>query len=571
MTTSGGYGSSRYAYKPGGCGAGGAGGADGESLPRRLRPFEERHVQLADVITSFRRHWRAAVAAVLLVSVGLGFFLFLQDKTRPPDKWEASVELLVPARDEEGNLPEGVPPMLLQGQSAVALSGKVTAEALTRAQLEADADDVTFDYGSSERGDIISLTVTAPTEEGAQALANGYMSAFLGARRQAVAQTSNAESQGAQATIGTLQQRLVEVEDGLRAIDPELLASLPDTAGPPEEGTGEEGTAAPISGPDLGLPATTPIETTLLVYERQDLIRRIEAARRTFAESRTTALVPHAFATVVERVEPEDVTPEPASPVIPILVALGLALVAAVGVPVLLDRVDHSIRDSDTAGAALAAPVLSTIPAPASSQMATLVRPGSPGGQAYRSLATASVATDQLPRAIVVTAPVGHMQDTVAANFAAALSDLGLRVVLVPTHPRQAWYADAPDGAPTLPDFLNLAYSGRLNGEVPGQLQRTPLDNLRILPHGRTEPDELIDGLPPLLRSFADSGVDVTVIAAPAMLEDPSATILAWSTRSVLWVVEAGEVTQQQANDAAAKLELAGGSPFGVAVVDGKG
>jgi hypothetical protein len=38
-----------------------------------------------------------------------------------------------------------------------------------------------------------------------------------------------------------------------------------------------------------------------------------------------------------------------------------------------------------------------------------------------------------------------------------------------------------------------------------------------------------------------------------------------------LWVVETGEVTQQQANEAAAKLELAGASPFGVAVVDRKG
>jgi Mrp family chromosome partitioning ATPase len=533
-------------------------------------------VQLADVITSFRRHWRAAVAAVLLVSVGLGFFLFLQDKTRPPDKWEASVELLVPARDEEGNLPDGVPPMLLQGQSAVALSVKVTGDALRRSELDASADDVTFEFDTNERGDIISLTVTAPTEEGAQALATSYMVTYLSARRQAVAESSYTASQSAQARLGTLQQRLVQVEAELEAVDPELLASLPDTTGQAADegsgdGTGETDGDGQITADDVGLPATTPIETTLLVYERMDLIREIEAARRTFAESQTTGLVPQSFATVVERVEPEDVTPAPPSPVIPILVALGLALAAAVGVPVLLDHIDHSIRDSDTAGAALAAPVLSTIPAPASSQMATLVRPGSPGGQAYRSLATASVATDQLPRAIVVTAPVGHMQDTVAANFAAALSDLGLRVVLVPTHPRQAWYGDAPEGAPTLPDFLGLAHSGRLNGEVPGQLQRTPLDNLRILPHGRTEPDELIDGLPPLLRSFADNGVDVTVIAAPSMLEDPSATILAWSTRSVLWVVEAGEVTQQQANEAAAKLELAGASPFGVAVVDGKG
>jgi Mrp family chromosome partitioning ATPase len=142
-------------------------------------------------------------------------------------------------------------------------------------------------------------------------------------------------------------------------------------------------------------------------------------------------------------------------------------------------------------------------------------------------------------------------------------------VVLVPTHQRQSWYASAPEGAPTLPDLLNLASSGRLNGEVPSQLQRTPVENLRILPHGRTPADALIDGLPLLLRSLANSGVDVTVIAAPSMLEDPAATILAWSTRSVLWVVEAGEVTQQQANEAAAKLELAGASPFGIAVVDG--
>jgi hypothetical protein len=39
----------------------------------------------------------------------------------------------------------------------------------------------------------------------------------------------------------------------------------------------------------------------------------------------------------------------------------------------------------------------------------------------------------------------------------------------------------------------------------------------------------------------------------------------------VLWVVETGQVTQQQASEAAAKLELAGASPFGVAVVDRKG
>ena len=524
-------------------------------------------MQLADVITSFQRHWRAAVASVVLVGIGLGLFLFLRDQTRDPDRWEASAQLLVPARNEDGELPEGVPPMLLQGQQAVALSSRVAADALARAGLGDEArDDVTFDYTTNELGDIIVATVTAPTEEQAQALSNGYAAAYQAARRRTVAEGSRSDSLSAQASLGTLQERFNQVEAELRQIDPDLLASLPDAAEPLAEDApdGEEPTGVDV-------PPTTPIETQLLVYEREDLLRRIDAARRNFAQATTNALVPTSFATVVERVAPENITPEPPGPMIPIAATLGAAVLLALGVPVLLDRIDQSIRDSRTAGVALAAPVLSTIPAPSSPHRTTLARPGSPGGHAYRTLATASVATDQLPRAIVITAPTGHMQDTVAANFAAALADLGLRVVLVPTHPRQSWYADAPEGALQLPDFLALAYTGRLNGEVPHQLQPTPVDNLRIVPHANTEADALIDGLPPLLRAFADGGVDVTVIAAPSILEDPSATILAWSTRSVLWVVETGEVTQQQANEAAAKLELAGASPFGVAVIDGKG
>jgi succinoglycan biosynthesis transport protein ExoP len=525
-------------------------------------------VQLADVISSIRRHWRAAVGAVLLVVVGLGTFLFLREETREPDRWQAAVQILVPARDEKGNLPEGVPPMLLQGQATVAMSPRVTAQALEGGGLgPVDRGNVAFAFGSNERGDIHILTVTAPTQEQARDLASSYGSAYLAARRQAVADGSNGERDDAHQALATLQRRFSEVEAELQRIDPLLLEILPDTAAPSDSDANEEEEADLT----INLPASTPIRTQLLVSERQDLLGKIADARQTYARNSTDTLVPQSYATVVERIAPHQITPEPPSPLIPVGVAVAVAALLAIGVPVLLDRVDHSIRDSHAAGAALAAPVLSTIPAPRASRMKTLARPDSPGGHAYSTLATASVATDQLPRAIVVTAPVGQMQDTVAANFAAALADLGLRVVLVPTHARQSWYADAPEGAPTLPDFLRLAYTGRLNGEVPEQLQPTPVDNLRILPHGAAEADTLIDGLPPLLRAFADGGVDVTVIAAPSILEDPSATILAWSTRSVLWVVEAGEVTQQQASEAAAKLALAGASPFGVAVVDGKG
>jgi tyrosine-protein kinase len=529
-------------------------------------------VQLADVITSFRRHWRAGIASVVLVAIGLGLFLFLRDQTRPPDRWEASVQILVPARTEEGELPEGVPPMLLQGQSTIATGSEVTGKAANAAGIPEDAqDDLTFDFGTSERGDVYILTVTAPTEEQSQALVDSYGNAYMQKRRDLVAERSRGSSQGAELSLARLQERFSEVEAELQRLDPALAASLPDSVEPADEGSGTDQAAGTDDGvPAVGLPTSTPLEVQLLVSERMELLRRIAGARQSYARDSNDALLPQSFAQIVEQVAPENVTPAPPTPWIPVAAALGVALLLAFGVPVLLDRIDHSIRDSNTAGIALAAPVLSTIPPSPASHVDALARPESPRGRAYRTLATASVATDQLPRAIVVTAPVGRTQDSVAANFAAALADLGLRVVLVPTHERQSWYADAPEGALKLPDFLALAYTGRLNGEVSQQLEPTPVENLRILPHGNTEADALIDGLPPLLRAFADGGVDVTVIAAPSILEDPSATILAWSTRSVLWVVETGEVTQQEANEAAAKLDLAGASPFGVAVVDGK-
>jgi Mrp family chromosome partitioning ATPase len=527
-------------------------------------------VQLADVITSFRRHWRAAIASIVLVAIGLGLFLFLRDQTRPPDRWEASVQILVPARTEEGELPEGVPPMLLQGQSAIALGSEVTRNAAKAAGIPEDAqDDLAFDFGFNERGDVYILTVTAPTEEQSQALVDSYGAAYIEKRRDLVAQRSEGSSQGAELSLARLQERFNEVDAELQRLDPALAASLPDSVDPPDEGSGTaQGTED--EPPLVRLAPSTPLDVQLLVSERQELLSRIGIARRTYARDSSDVLLPQSFAQIVEQVAPENVTPAPPTPWIPVAAAVGVAVLLAFGVPVLLDRIDHSIRDSHTAGVALAAPVLSTIPASPASHVDALARPESLRGRAYRTLATASVATDQLPRAIVVTAPVGHTQDSVAANFAAALADLGLRVVLVPTHERQSWYADAPEGALKLPDFLALAYTGRLNGEVSHQLEPTPVENLRILPHGNTEADALIDGLPPLLRAFAEGGVDVTVIAAPSILEDPSATILAWSTRSVLWVVETGEVTQQEANEAAAKLELAGASPFGIAVVDGK-
>lgn len=519
-------------------------------------------MQIVDVIRSLRRHWRASLGILLLTAVALGLFLFTRSETRDPDRWRASVQLLVPARGEDGARPEGVPPSLLQGQATVAQDEDTTRQALEAIGLsDADRGQVAFGFGINERGDIITLTATTATRDSSIALADAYAEAYIDARRSTVAAGNEGQRSGARASLESLQARLGEVEDQLAVADPDLLALLREA----EDAVDEEGR------PTVSLPPDAPLDTVLLVYERQTLASRIEATQRAYAESSTEALVPQSFATVVERPLPSQVTPELPSPLPPIAVALALGIVLAAAAPVLLDRLDRSIRDARTAGTALSAPVLSTIPPATGGNRQTLARPGTKRDAAYRTLAAASIATDGLPRSIVVTSPVGTMQDSVAANFAAALAGLGLRVALVATDARQSWYAeDADANGPTLPSLLALANAGRLNGELRDTLVPTPVPNLRVLPHGDTESEALLDGLPALLEALADADIDVTVIAGPAMLEEASATLLAWSTRTVLWVVESGQVTEQEAREAAARLALAGATPFGVALVDAK-
>jgi Mrp family chromosome partitioning ATPase len=334
-------------------------------------------------------------------------------------------------------------------------------------------------------------------------------------------------------------------------------------------GTPVEGATPPAV--DLGIPNDLPLDAALLLYERNALMNRMNQVQIRYADLATQAISPNTFSEVVERGSAYPVSEGELPPAVPLAIGLGATLALAVGVPVLKDRLDRSVSTSKQAATVFSAPVLSRIP-PLSERDGTLVVPGSEQDAAFRALAATSVATGRLPKAILVTSPVGAAQDAVAANFAAALAGLGLRVALVATDPRQDWFLTGDwDRATSLPDLLALAHSGRLDGQLPQHLGRTHLDNLVFVPPGVEHELHLsLDGLPPLLGAFASSNIDVTVIAGPPLLDDANATIMAWATRSVLWVVRTGEVAEADAREAAGRLELAGVQPFGVAIV-GKG
>src|SRR5690606_4208599 len=156
--------------------------------------------------------------------------------------------------------------------------------------------------------------------------------AYTLSRQRTVAQSLRGSSSAAARNLTTLQRRLAEVDAELQQTDPDLLASLPGEAEPLAEDNATSGSAASRTNDadtSLQRPATTSAESALLAYERHDLLRKIESARRTYGRTSTDSLVAPSYTEVVDRTSPQDATPEAATPLIPLGVALALAVAAA--------------------------------------------------------------------------------------------------------------------------------------------------------------------------------------------------------------------------------------------------
>jgi hypothetical protein len=534
---------------------------------------------MKEVRASLRRHWLVALIILLLLPVVMVVYLVGRDVERPPARFTTSADVLIPARDTEtGGPPEDVPPVLLQGQEELVQSPETQDEALQRAQVDPEQEsDITLAGNLNDDQSIMTLVVSGPEPEVVNEVIDGYIVAYQNGRRRSVLEAA-AELQDIQVkVIDTLTARLDDIEAEL----------------------GRRGLALPPRVPDgdpVALVPGTSTESGLLLYERNAVLNEIQRRQVGYSLSATEATAPGTFTTVVQRRSTARTTPPPPSPLIPLLEILGIGLALALAVPFVLDRLDPTITEARAAPGALRAGLLGTIPFLPKRLHRQLAPPGSTWEHAFRSLAATSLSTDRLPRALMVTSPTGSTQDVVAANFAAGLAELGVSVALIGTVPGQEWFLDnaedadtelegleartAPFGSEpragatatavrTFPDLLADAEAGRLVGDIRPRLATRGIENLVVVPPGPAGSELLsLDGLPPLLEALSSSGIDICVLAGPALLEDPNATIMAWSTRHVLWAIEIGQVNKNDAQLAADRIELAGVTPFGLALVD---
>ena len=412
---------------------------------------------------------------------------------------------------------------------------------------------------------MLSLTVVAPTRFEATLVAKNWGSLFGKARRTDALHKLRASRTQLERRVNTLHTEL-------QSVDAQLVKLMPIVYGgilrynAPNGNKFTDGVSGPPPVPEQG--STHALN---LANERVQLLGTLADLGAKSALNHITTLTPKVFATVTSQTPAIRVSQTRAT-TLPALGGLFGGLLFALGAALLVDRADRTIRDPEEAALTFSAPVLSIIPADGE-DFAVIAEPNSLAAEAYRGLAAMSIATDRLPKAIMVSTPTGDAHAQVAANFAAALSRLGLKVALMATSADQDWYLESftsPNGMMRLPELLDRAQSGTLAAGLPQQLPATErAPNLVVVPPADEPMLHLpIDGLPALLQALSDGGVDVTVISGPPLLEEADATIVAWATRNVLWAIIPGEVTRAEARAAAARMELAGVTPFGVVMVE---
>jgi Mrp family chromosome partitioning ATPase len=526
-----------------------------------------------DALAALRRHWRIPVASFVVAVLATAMFVLTRDEVAEPERFTTEATVQIPSDDPEAMTPPGelerVPRALLRGVLGLASAQTTKDDALERSGLPPRAAGVEFSERVSEFNDFITLYVTARDPDVSRQVAQNWVDAFIEARRVVAADAIAGGQDDILDELRAMRVRQAEVVQELFV----TLGRLPTIGGQDTATTEDE-----PSTPRFEVPETD-LDTTLLVFERVALRNRMNDLQFKYAALSVEAVTARPWVDVINKgltrriAGRSEASLAPAAAIFFVIVLLGF------GAAVVSDLFDRSIRSARVAASVFSAPVLAAIPgrAHANGNGHTFTALGddrSAASEAYRTLGATSLATDRLPRAIMVSTPEGTIHEEVAANFAAALAELNVRVALVATSERQAWYREGftePVEGPamTLTELLEQAHAGRLNGEIPHRLAVTDLSpNLVLVGPGpdTTRPMPL-DGLPSFLDAMAAGGIDVTVIAGPPLLEDSNATIVAWATRNVLWAVQVGKLTQEAARAAAARLELAGVTPFGVVLV----
>ncbi|MCG7580090.1 polysaccharide biosynthesis tyrosine autokinase [Mycolicibacterium sp. OfavD-34-C] len=263
----------------------------------------------------------------------------------------------------------------------------------------------------------------------------------------------------------------------------------------------------------------------------------------------------------------------PDEPVVPktsrnIVLGLLVGLLLGVGLAVIRDLLDNTVKNKETLEAITSAGLVGTIPLDKDRKKQPAISfesDSSAIAEAFRKLRTnlQFLAVDNPPRVIVVTSSLPHEgKSTTAINIALALAEADHNVVLV----------DGDMRRPTLARYLDLVGSVGFSTVLSGQvmlseaLQKTRFSGLTVLTAGGTPPNpsELLGSQSARhLLNQLRADFDYVIVDSTPLLAVTDAAILAAGADGVLLMARFGQTKRDQLTHAVSSLESVGAPLLG--------
>ncbi|NJK82380.1 MAG: CpsD/CapB family tyrosine-protein kinase [Chloroflexaceae bacterium] len=309
-------------------------------------------------------------------------------------------------------------------------------------------------------------------------------------------------------------------------------------------------------------------------YTRLDVLRQLANAQARMSELGTAAPSANGIDTAVvvdEALVPT--APLPQQHMQRVLLALGASMLLGIGIALLLEYLDYTVKTPEALEALYQAPVQGVISITSRKYMkkqhgplVSLTNSRSPTAEAFRALRTGlQVAHLERPlRSLLVTsAGPGEGKTFVAANLAVTLAQSGSRVILVDTDLRKPRLHQVFELTRDI-GFTNLVVNQQ-HALIDG-LHKTSIKNLRVMTSGVVPPNpaELLTSqrAAELMQQLADQA-DIIIYDSPPAATVTDAAILAQRVDGVLQVVWAGQTRITHVLRCKAVLEHVGAKMLG--------
>lgn len=244
-----------------------------------------------------------------------------------------------------------------------------------------------------------------------------------------------------------------------------------------------------------------------------------------------------------------------------LLIASVIGLFGGAALALILERVDTRLRTSEAAGRHFAMSVLAEVPDADGAALPALFGSGSAQSDAFRLLAaaieTSAIAGDgdvakggeDIRKILVTSAGQGEGKTTVVANLAAALAEIGNRVIIVSSdlrHPDVEKVVGAAGDA-------GLAEAIRSDGEdlLYGNLHATQIEGVQIIPAGASNDSPArVLGSAAMARlvDAAAERADIVLLDSSPLLVSGEGSLMLKLADALLVVARLGTTTSEAAD-----------------------